>query len=261
MQPVLLPSVAGMFYPAEPDVLSRTVQQLLDGAKNFGNRPKALIAPHAGYVYSGPIAASAYAQLEPFAGQISQVIVFAPAHRVPFAGIAVASASYFRTPLGDVPVDRVAADQALKLPQVNEFDAAYEGEHALEVQLPFLQQILGRFKLVPFIVGDARGDEVAEVIELLWGDDSTLIVISSDLSHYLEYSSAKHIDRATTEAIESLEPQLLHYDNACGRIPIQGMLIAAREHGLTVETLDTRNSGDTAGSKDRVVGYGAYVFH
>lgn len=261
MQTVQLPSVAGMFYPADPEVLSRTVQQLLDGAKDSGARPKALIAPHAGYVYSGPIAATAYAQLKPYAGQIRQVIIFAPAHRVPFVGIAVASASYFRTPLGDVVVDRAAANRALELSYVKEYDAAYEGEHALEVQLPFLQQTLGQFELVPFIVGDARGAEVAEVIELLWGDDSTLIVISSDLSHYLEYSSAKHIDRATSEAIESLEPQLLHFDNACGRIPIQGMLIAAREHGLSVETLDMRNSGDTAGTKDRVVGYGAYVFH
>jgi len=261
MQTVQLPSVAGMFYPADPDSLSHTVEQLLDDAKNPGTRPKALIAPHAGYIYSGPIAASAYVLLESLNGQINQVVAFAPAHRVPFAGIAAATASYFRTPLGDVPVDRAAVDKALKLPQVKAFDAVFEGEHALEVQLPFLQKTLRRFNLAPFIVGDASGEEVAEVIDHLWGDDSTLIVISSDLSHYLEYTSAKSIDSVTTDAIESLAPQLLHHDNACGRIPIQGMLIAAREHGLRVETLDTRNSGDTAGSKDRVVGYGAYAFH
>ena len=261
MQTVQLPSVAGMFYPADPNSLSDTVEQLLSDAKNPGTRPKALIAPHAGYVYSGPIAASAYVLLEPLAGQITQVIAFAPAHRVPFAGVAAATANYFRTPLGDVPVDRAAVDQALELPQVKEFDAAFEGEHALEVQLPFLQKTLRQFNLVPFLVGNARGEDVAEVIDRLWGDDSTLIVISSDLSHYLEYTSAKRIDSVTTDAIESLAPQLLHHDNACGRIPIQGMLIAAREHGLSVETLDTRNSGDTAGSKDRVVGYGAYAFH
>ena len=218
MRPVQLPSVAGMFYPADPDSLSRTVRHLLDGAKNPGMRPKALIAPHAGYVYSGPIAASAYVLLAPLADQITQVVAFAPAHRVPFVGIATATANYFRTPLGDVPVDRASVDKALELPHVKEFDAAFQGEHALEVQLPFLQETLGRFKLVPFIVGDARGEEVAELIDLLWGDASTLILISSDLSHYLEYASAKTIDRVTTEAIEALQPQALHYDNACGRI-------------------------------------------
>jgi AmmeMemoRadiSam system protein B len=261
MERTQLPSVAGMFYPADAASLSQDVQTLLAQAESRGPAPKALIAPHAGYVYSGPVAASAYARLRPLAGQIRRVVLFAPSHRVPFAGLAASSATRFRTPLGDVQVDRQAVETALRLSQVREFDAAFDGEHALEVQLPFLQSALGDFQLVPFVVGDARGADVAEVIETLWGGDETLIVVSSDLSHYLDYASARARDRHTTTAIEALDATAIDYHDACGRIPVQGLLLAARRHGLHVETVDLRNSGDTAGPKDRVVGYGAYLFH
>lgn len=261
MRDVQLPSVAGMFYPADPTELGQDIQALLAQSGRTRTLPKALIAPHAGYVYSGPVAAKAYAHLRPLADRVRRVLVLAPAHRLPFRGLAVSGAARFRTPLGDVPVDRAAVAQALRFPQVRELDAAFQGEHALEVQLPFLQQTLGEFSLVPFVVGDADGAEVAEVIEALWGGDETLIVVSSDLSHYLDYATAKTRDQATTQAIEALDPSRIGYHDACGRTPVQGLLLAARHHGLQAETVDLRNSGDTAGSKDRVVGYGAYLFH
>lgn len=261
MQSVQLPSVAGLFYPADPADLDQDVRQLLAAAEVVVSAPKALIAPHAGYVYSGPVAATAYAQLRPLAGRIQRVVMFAPAHRVPFAGIAVSGADRFRTPLGDVPVDRAAVATALQLPHVVDFDGAFQGEHALEVQLPFLQLLLGGFALVPFVVGEARGEDVAAVMEALWGGDETLIVVSSDLSHYLDYAAAQARDLGTTRAIEALEPGRIGYHDACGRTPVQGLLLAARQHGLRVRTLDLRNSGDTAGPRDRVVGYGAYLFY
>lgn len=258
---VLTPSVAGMFYPAQAKVLRDDLLAMLDQARPRELIPKALIAPHAGYVYSGPIAASAYALLAPVATHIERVVLLAPAHRVPFGGLAVPSADALRTPLGDVMVDRAAVDMALALPQVAVFDQAFEGEHALEVQLPFLQVMLPSFTVVPFVVGDASGEQVAEVLQRLWGGEETLIVVSSDLSHYLDYRSAQRRDAATTRAIEELAAERLGYGDACGRNPVQGLLIAAREHHLRVATVDQRNSGDTAGPKDRVVGYGAYVFH
>ncbi|HID44779.1 MAG TPA: AmmeMemoRadiSam system protein B [Chromatiaceae bacterium] len=262
MSSVLLPSVAGMFYPEPAGELKRQVDSLLAEAPVPPEAPpKALIAPHAGYIYSGPVAASAYRRLLPAADKIKEVVIFAPSHRVPFRGLATTSADYLRTPLGDIPVDRAAVNQALGLPQVEEFDRAFEGEHALEVQLPFLQRTLNSFRIVPFIVGQANGREVSEVLNLLWGGDETLIVISSDLSHFLDYDSAKEKDQRTTEAIESLQPGAIDFDDACGRIPVSGLLVAAKEHGLHARTVDLRNSGDTAGDKRRVVGYGAYVFN
>ncbi|RMG33705.1 MAG: AmmeMemoRadiSam system protein B [Gammaproteobacteria bacterium] len=256
-----MPNVAGMFYPAEPALLQQEVDQMLQQARPaVATPPKALIAPHAGYVYSGPVAATAYAALRPVADRIERVVVLAPSHRVAFRGIAAPTAEAFQTPLGTIPVDREAVQAATRLPQVGYLDEAFEGEHALEVQLPFLQRTLGSFELAPFIVGEASPEEVAQLLDLLWGGDETLIVVSSDLSHYHDYDTAVRRDRATTAHIESLDPHI-DYGDACGRNPIRGLLLAAREHGLTAETVDLRNSGDTAGPKDRVVGYGAYVFH
>ena len=261
MSKIKLPAVAGLFYPADPRELAAQVDDLLaEAAPPPGPVPKALIAPHAGYVYSGPVAASAYARLRPAAERIRRVVILAPAHRVPFRGLAVSSADYFRTPLGDVPVDRAGVATALAFPQVHPFDAAFEEEHALEVHLPFLQRVLKAFTLVPIIVGDARPEEVAEVLEALWDGDETLIVVSSDLSHYLDYATARARDAHTTRAIEALNPQEIGFEDACGRIPVSGLLLAARAHGLHAETVDLRNSGDTAGDRSRVVGYGAYLF-
>ena len=261
MNTIKNPAVAGMFYPADSATLAAEIDHYLAEAKPpSGPVPKAIIAPHAGYVYSGPVAANAYARLLPAADDIRQVVIFAPAHRVPFRGIATSSADWFRTPLGDIPVNRSAVEVALQFPQVREFDVAFEGEHALEVQLPFLQRVLREFSIVPFIVGDADPGEVREVIDALWDGDETLIVVSSDLSHYLDYLTARERDAHTTQAIEALRPDLIDFHDACGRIPVNGLLLAAREHGLEAKTVDLRNSGDTAGDKNRVVGYGAYVF-
>jgi len=256
-----MPNVAGMFYPADPAQLAEQIDQFLGEAVPYpGPAPKALIAPHAGYVYSGPVAANAYASLKTVADRIERVIVLAPSHRVAFRGIATSAADKFRTPLGDIPVDTAAVQQALALPQVGTLEQAFEGEHALEVQLPFLQRILGDIHLVPFIVGEAKPEEVAGLLDLLWGGEETLIVISSDLSHYHDYATAVQRDRNTSAHIQALDPDIAH-DDACGRNPIRGLLLAARAHALDGDIRDLRNSGDAAGPRNRGVGYGAYVFH
>lgn len=255
------PAVAGSFYPGDPRELKRMVDGYLAEVSAEDAPPKALIAPHAGYVYSGPIAASAYATLAPVRSAITRVVLLGPAHRVPFHGLAASSAERFDTPLGPVDLDRAAIDLALTLPQVRVMDEAHTQEHSLEVQLPFLQEVLDRFKLAPFVVGDASPAEVAEVLELLWGGPETLIVISSDLSHYYDYRTAKQLDAATSAAIEALRPEDIGYEQACGRTPVNGLLELARRRGLRARTLDLRNSGDTAGPRDQVVGYGAYTFH
>ncbi len=254
-------AVAGLFYPADPAQLHQEIQSMLAGAEQTGEAPKALIVPHAGYIYSGPVAASAYAQLEGIRHRIERVILLGPCHRVPLQGLATTSADYFETPLGRVSIDREAIDRILPLQQVKEFDLTHQQEHSLEVQLPFLQEVLDDFSLVPLVVGDTRSEEVSEVLELLWGGDETLIVISSDLSHYHDYDTARNMDSETCKAIESMDPAAIHYDQACGRNPLNGLLLAAKKHGLHATTLDLRNSGDTAGDRSSVVGYGAWVFN
>ena len=190
------------------------------------------------------------------------MVLLGPAHRVPFRGLALTDVDYFRTPLGEVPIDREAADSLQGLPQVKSLPAAHASEHSLEVQLPFLQLVLDDFTLLPLVVGDTSGAEVAEVLQRLWGGAETLIVISSDLSHYHDYLTAQAMDRSTSEAIVSLHPEAIGYEDACGRIPVQGLLDLAKRYGLSAELLDLRNSGDTAvGTRDRVVGYGAYAFY
>lgn len=255
-------AVAGTFYPGDPARLEADVRAYLKAAAPPAGAPapKAIIAPHAGYVYSGPIAASAYARLAPARGTITRVVLLGPCHRIAVRGLAAPSADAFATPLGAVPVDRAAIDGILDLPQVSVFDATHAQEHSLEVHLPFLQVVLGAFALVPLVVGDASDAEVAEVLERLWGGPETLIVVSSDLTHYLDYATARRIDDETRAAIEQLDPQAIGRDQACGRIPVRGLLAVARRKGLRAATLDLRNSGDTAGDKARVVGYGAWAF-
>ena len=255
------PAVAGLFYPENAHELRTQVHQFVDPVPtDDAPVPKAIIAPHAGYIYSGPIAGSAYARLKKAAGRIRRVVLLGPAHRVAVRGLALPSAKRFNTPLGSVAIDQEIAEALLALPQVSINDATHAEEHSLEVHLPFLQEVLGEFSLVPLVVGDATAAEVAEVLEAVWGGDETLIVISSDLSHYLDYDTASALDRRTSDAIESLDYENLSYDQACGRIPVSGLLRVARKKGLHGETIDLRNSGDTAGPRDRVVGYGAYVF-
>ncbi len=255
------PAVAGMFYPDDPLLLQQQIEGFLAREAPASYRPKALVVPHAGYIYSGPVAASAYALLPPYRDSIERVMLLGPAHRVPFTGIAASSAQYFATPLGMMRVDQEAMDRVLVKPQVRVLDEAHKDEHSLEVQLPFLQTVLNEdVGLVPLLVGDAHPRDVADVIETLWGGPETLIVVSSDLSHYHDYHTAQHLDQATSMAIEQLNPEAIDYPQACGRTPLNGLLYAARNHKLRAKTLDLRNSGDTAGSRDRVVGYGAYAF-
>jgi hypothetical protein len=253
-------AVAGVFYPSDAAELRTQVQGFIDAAQATDIHPKALVAPHAGYIYSGPIAGAAYAQLLELAERITRVVLLGPAHRMAFAGLAFSRAQSFMTPLGAVPVDRSALERIRDLPQVRETDAPFEGEHCLEVQLPFLQSVLKKFSLIPLLVGDARSRDVAQVLERLWGGEETLIVVSSDLSHYLDYETARAIDRETSIAIEHLDGDAIGQNQACGRNPLRGLLNEAKRHGLHASVLDLRNSGDTAGPRQQVVGYGAYVF-
>lgn len=222
-------------------------------------RPKALIVPHAGWIYSGPIAASAYTLLEPLRDTIERVVLLGPSHFVPFEGLALPSHEAFETPLGRVPIDRESMSRLEDLDFVTTWDRAHAREHSLEVQIPFLQTILGEFQLIPIAVGEASAAQVGEVIDRLWGDEHTLIVISSDLSHYESYDRAREIDESTAAAIDSLSRTDIGPYEACGCRPINGMIHAAKRRGLKIRRLDLRNSGDTAGPRDRVVGYGAWA--
>lgn len=262
MQTTRTPAVAGLFYPASAAELHSQIKTFLNQVEPaVGPLPKAIIAPHAGYIYSGPIAASAYAQLKAARDLITRVVLLGPSHRVGFRGIAVSSMQAFATPLGAVAVDQEAVEQVRELPDITFLEQAHVQEHSLEVHLPFLQEVLGDFKLVPLVVGDARPQQVGAVLEALWGGPETLIVISSDLSHYHDYQTARYLDGETSKAIETLHFEDIGYEQACGRNPVNGLLWVARRKGLHGETLDLRNSGDTAGSRDQVVGYGAYVFY
>jgi len=255
------PAVAGTFYPADAEVLRTQVRGFLDAASLAGNgAPKAVIAPHAGYRYSGPVAGTAYAPLRKLAASIKRVVLLGPAHRVPFRGVAISGADAFGTPLGTVPIDAEGMRVAQSFPFVQKLDAAFAEEHSLEVHLPFLIEALRDFKLVPLLVGDADPADVGRLIDALWGGSETLIVISSDLSHYQDYETARRLDSETSKAIEALDYSAIGYGDACGRNAVNGLLSLARNRGLSAETVDLRNSGDTAGGKDRVVGYGAYLF-
>lgn len=257
---VRAPAVAGMFYSNEPRELHRQLQDLLAEPAAAGPPPKAIIAPHAGYIYSGPVAASAYNRLKAAKDMIRRVVLVGPSHRVGFRGIAVSSMEAFDTPLGRILIDQTAVAQVRDLPQVGFLEKAHLQEHSLEVHLPFLQEVLGDFALVPLVVGETTPEEVGRVLEMLWGGPETLIVISSDLSHYHDYKTARQLDSATSKAIEELRFEDISYEDACGRNPVNGLLWVARRRGLHGETIDLRNSGDTAGPRDQVVGYGAYVF-
>lgn len=261
MTPTRAPAVAGTFYPADAVELRHAVTALLAEAtpRADGLPVRALVAPHAGYVYSGAVAASAYAALDPQDG-FRRVVLLGPSHRLAFAGLALPSHHAFRTPLGDVPVDGTVVATLADLPQVRVLDAAHDREHGLEVQLPFLQIALGPpVSIVPIVVGDAAAADVDAVIERLWTHPATLVVVSTDLSHYHDYDTACRLDAATSQAIEALRDEDLGDGSACGRMPLAGLLRVARRRGLAARTLDLRNSGDTAGPRDRVVGYGAYA--
>jgi hypothetical protein len=259
MQNIRPAAVAGMFYPAEPGQLAHDVQQYLADARPFDLVPKALIVPHAGYMYSGAIAATAYATLQVIAPRIRRVVLLGPTHRVAVRGLALPGVDAFDTPLGRVALDAAGARAIAHLPQVTVSAQAHALEHSLEVQLPFLQSVLADFTLLPLAVGMASAGEVAEVLESVWGGEETLIVISSDLSHYLPYATAQRVDQETAQSILDLRQPIAH-DHACGGTPISGLIVAAQKHHLSPHLLDLRNSGDTAGSHAQVVGYAAFAF-
>jgi AmmeMemoRadiSam system protein B len=258
---VRAPAVAGSFYPDDPGILTRQLDALLDAVPaSTAAAPKALVLPHAGYVYSGPIAATGYAMIRDRIDPITRVVLLGPAHRVPLRGLATSSARAWRTPLGDVPVDSAARAAACELPGVSVDDSAHAFEHSLEVHVPFLQRVLGDgFTLVPFAVGRAEPDLVAALLDLLWGGPETVIVASSDLSHYLDHATATARDRDTASRIVAGNGPEIAPEDACGAVPIRGLLVAGARRGLSPRLLDLRNSGDTAGPRDRVVGYGAFA--
>ena len=264
------PAVAGSFYPGRPAELAAAVEgYLADASPEPSSKaesgpkalPKAIIVPHAGYIYSAPVAATAYARLKPLAGTVSRVVLLGPAHTVALGAIAAPHAEAFDGPLGPLTVDRPALWLLAGLPQVVQDDAPHAREHCLEVQLPFLKAVLGEVAILPLLVGDVAPRSVAEVIERLWGGPETLLLLSTDLSHYHAHEAARARDAATAEAIEALAGERIGPEDACGCRALAGLLAAARARNLTIERLDLRTSGDTAGPKDRVVGYGAWALY
>jgi AmmeMemoRadiSam system protein B len=265
MGPLRAPAVAGSFYPERPGELAAAIQAYLaEAASDTASEtapPKAIIVPHAGYIYSGAVAAAAYARLAPLAGTVERVVLLGPSHTVYLGAIAAPHATAFDGPLGPLTVDREALWQLAGLGQVVQTDAPHAREHCLEVQLPFLQTVLGEVSIAPLVVGDVAPAKVAEVIERLWGGQETLIVLSTDLSHYHPYAAAKARDAATAAAIEALAGARIGPEDACGCRPLAGLLAVAKARALKIERLDLRTSGDTAGPQDRVVGYGAWVLY
>ncbi len=254
-------AVSDLFYSAIPETLAKQVSEFI----HLGDIPiissKALIVPHAGFIYSGSTAGYAYAMLKQFASKIKKVVIVGPCHRVWLRGTAIPNDEYFATPFGKIPVDKESLSKIIALDQVSVSDIPHENEHSIEVQLPFLQKILFDFKIVPLVYGNIDENELAEVIETLWGGEETIIIVSSDLSHFLDYDSAVICDKKTSDAVENLMPELIESDMACGSIAIKAILNIAKRKNLSAKTLKLCNSGDTAGNKDRVVGYGAYAIY
>lgn len=261
MGEVRAPAVAGSFYPRDAVELREAVRGYVAGARvATTSLPKAIIAPHAGYIYSGPIAGSAFSPLGSLRGRVTRVVVIGPAHRVAFAGLALPEAEAFATPLGLMNVDGGARAALLSLPRVLASDRPHAGEHCIEVELPFIHEVLGDVAIVPIVVGNATEAETAKVLERVWGGPETCVVVSSDLSHYHPYATAERLDRKTADAIEQLSPERIGEEQACGRTGLRAVLRVARARGLRAMTLDLRNSGDTAGTRESVVGYGAFCF-
>lgn len=256
------PAVAGLFYPGEAEPLLTLLSQLMSGPVSTPQVPKAIIVPHAGYVFSGSTAAAAYARITPARERIERVVLLGPAHRVRFQGIAAHSGDAFLTPLGEIALDRSVLRRLSDLsPYIGVLDEAHNGEHSLEVQLPFLQYLLNDFHLVPLVVGDSPAEAIAAVLERLWGGAETLIVVSTDLSHYHDYATARRLDDHTVDNILHRRHEAIGYQDACGRNPLIGLLELARRRDLRIELLGLCSSGDTAGDRRRVVGYGAFALY
>lgn len=254
-------AVAGYFYPSDPALLKKTVNDLLDKAPTYTPTPKAIVVPHAGYMYSGPVAASSYASLRSKRKIIKKIVLLGPAHTLYFKGIAYDPADEFATPLGLVEQDKDLLKQITNLPFVYSLPQAHQTEHCLEVQLPFCQMLFDQFKILPLVVGETTPEEVAQVLQRIWGQEDTLIIISTDLTHYLPYEVASLEDKQTCVSIDTLNYEAISHDKACGYYPLCGFLHYARQHKVFGRLLDLRNSGDTSGNKDRVVGYAAFHFY
>lgn len=254
-------AVAGLFYPASNDELVQLVNNELSQATlKSQHKPIAIIVPHAGYIYSGPIAASVFKYLQNFRSIIKRVLLIGPSHRVNFQGLALSNADFFQTPLGKVRLDKNCQEKLLNIPDIQLLDQAHENEHSLEVQLPFLQQVLNNFSLIPIVAGHASAELVEQAIDSIWDGEETLIVVSSDLSHYHDYITAQELDNSTSKAIIGLDHTEIASENACGYVGVNGLLLFAKNHHLKASIIDVRNSGDTAGDKKSVVGYGGYIF-
>lgn len=251
--------MAGSFYPQDSRDLEAAVEKMLAAARSPALPPCALVAPHAGYSYSGPIAAEAFSTLSSWRDRFRRVVVVGPSHYVEFSGIATSGATSFATPLGEIKIDRGTEDRLARLPQMRVLREAHSQEHSLEVELPFLQVILEDFELVGLVVGDATSEEVSEVLSQVWQGDDTLLVVSTDLSHFYDYTTAKRMDRDTCALIEGASDREIDAQHACGWRILNGLRRVVRQRGRELTTLDLRNSGDTAGGRDSVVGYGAWV--
>ncbi len=260
------PAVAGSFYPGKPDALRAVVDEALQRAAGcgaaLGAAPKAIVAPHAGYAFSGPVAASAHARLLPLRGRIERAVLLGPAHRTPsLTAVGASSADAFETPLGLLPVDTSARDRLVGDGLVVVADDAHAAEHSLEVHLPFLQVVLGEVSVLPLVVGQVPADSVVAVLDAVWGGPETLVIVSTDLSHYLDHHTARQVDRRTAAVVVAKMPDAIESGDACGLFALRGLLLAASQRQLEVELLDLRTSADTAGSPDGVVGYGAFALH
>ncbi len=260
---IKMPNVAGSFYPADRADLSAVLDQCFAHSKQaeqITDKLRAIVAPHAGYIYSGSVAASAYNNLEKIKDQIKTVVILSPSHFFGFAGIALSDVSHFRTPLGDIEVDHGLQQVILDFPQIQVRPEAFEREHALEIHLPLLQTVLENFKIIPMIVGQTSPEEVQSVIQAL-DQEGVFFVVSSDLSHFHNYETCQNLDSKTTKAIEEKSIDNIGGNDACGYYPLRGLLSWANDKNLNIKNIDLRNSGDTAGDKSRVVGYGSYLVY
>ena len=261
MEKIRPTAVAGLFYPMDTYELAELVtNELVQATPKPRHHPVAIIVPHAGYIYSGAVAASVFKTIQTLQSIIKRVVLIGPSHRVDFQGLALSSADVFNTPLGSIRVDKQAQEKLLTISDIILFDQAHADEHCLEVQLPFLQHVIDDFSIIPIVTGKASPELVSQAIETLWDGNETLVVISSDLSHYHDYLTAQQLDESTSQAIVNLDYSAVHSANACGHVAINGLLLFAQQHHLKASIVDVRNSGDTAGDKSSVVGYGAYLF-
>ena len=262
MEKIKQADVAGMFYPGEEASLRQMVDGFIQKALSFDLRPRAIIAPHAGYIYSGSIAGTAYKTIAAVRDQIENVIIMSPAHRFYLRGIALHMADAFATPLGNIPVNIGIVKKIKQFSSVQWEERSFIQEHGLETHLPFIQRAFKPgIKIVPMIVGECQESEVAEILESVWEDPRNFVIISSDLSHFHSYADAKKLDRNTVDLIQNLDSQSLDTEFACGHYPICGLLNLARNRKLKIKALDIRSSGDTAGSKESVVGYGSFAVY